>query len=293
MVGGGPAGLSAALWMARHRREVVVLDSREYRNRWVEQSHGYLGRDGMDPMKLLGRARDDLAKYPTARYVVGTATGARRNGDAFLVKTEESTFETRAVVLATGVTDAFPEVEGLTEHYGAGLFHCPTCDGYEARDLDVVAIGWSEFMVGFAEKLSGWARSVTIVTDGRPFGGDQRDRDRLAELEVAVIEEDAVALTGTRGDLKGVRLAGGDEIPCGVAFFAVDHRPRVSLATELGCKLTEEGCVVVDDRCRTSVPGVYAAGDLTPGIQLVQLAAGKGVLAGVTCSEDLGGAAAT
>ena len=291
VVGGGPAGLSAATWLARYRKQVVVLDSGEHRNRWVDRAHGYLGSDPMAPAELLASAREDLARYPEAEVRPGRAVTARRRDDGnFVVGLEDGTeVEARRIVLATGVQDVFPDVEGFFEHYGCSVFHCPTCDGYEARDRPVVAFGWSEQVVGFALTLLGWARTVTVVTDGRRFEGDTRDRERLAAQGVRVLEGEAVALEGERGRLEGVRLRGGEVLDCELAFFSIAHVPASDLDRQLGCRRTEEDCVAVDEQGATSVPGAYAAGDVTPGLQLVQVAAAKGTVAGVACARSLRG----
>ncbi|HEV7886301.1 MAG TPA: NAD(P)/FAD-dependent oxidoreductase [Acidimicrobiales bacterium] len=291
VVGGGPAGLAAGLWLARYRRRVVVVDSGEHRNRWVDEAHGYLGFDPINPAELLERAGADLAEYPEASLRTGRVTSAlRTDGGLFALDLEDGDALTaRRLVLATGVGDVFPEVDRFFEHYGADVFHCPTCDGYEAKGKDVVALGWSEEVTGFALTLRGWARSVTVVTDGRRFEGDDDCRARLDANGIAVLEDDAVAFIGSRGDLQGVRLRGGQVLPCAMAFFTIGHRFHAALADQLGCERTDEGCVVVDHEGCTTAPGVYAAGDLVPGLHLVQVAAAKGTVAGVACARSLRG----
>jgi thioredoxin reductase len=291
VVGGGPAGLSAATWIARHRRRVALVDRGERRNRWVELTHGYLGLDPVDPAELARKASDALLSYPTAEIVEGRVETAERRPDGtFLLCTDEGVeLIARRLILATGVEDRFPEVDNFFEHYGADVFHCPTCDGYEARDRRVVAFGWSEQVAGFALELLDWAASVTVVTDGSRFEGDAARRAALVRHDIEVLEDDAVAFEGTRGDLRGVRLRGGGTIPCELAFFSIAHRPRTELGAILGCALTAEGCFVVDANNETTVPGVYAAGDVVPGIQLVQVAAASGTIAGVRCALSLRG----
>jgi thioredoxin reductase len=291
VVGGGAAGLAAGTWIARYRRSVAVLDGGEPRNQFVELAHGYLGEDPVHPGELLQRARRQLQRYAEAELCAGQATEVRRREDGgFTVLTDDGlALHSRRLVLATGVRDRFPEVERFFDHYGASVFHCPTCDGYEARDARVVAFGWSEDVTGFALTLRGWARSVTIVTDGRAFEGDADCRRQLDEAGITVVEDDAVELLGERGRLEGVRLRGAGLVPCEMAFFSIAHEPRTELAEQLGCRLTEEGCIEVDGDAATSVPGVYAAGDITPGLQLVQVAAAKGATAGVACARSLRG----
>jgi len=292
VVGGGSAGLSAATWLARYRREVLVLDSGDYRNRWVEQSHGYLGDDPIPPASLLERARAQLDAYPGTEIRSGRARSARRLDDAtFTLELEEGgdPLRSRRLVLATGVEDRFPEVEGFFDHYGASVFHCPTCDGYEASGAQVVAFGWSAEVAEFTATLTGWADSVTLVTDGRAFEGDEEARQRLGELGVELFEDDATELVGERGTLEGVRLASGRVLDCQLGFFSIAHLPNNSLAEQLGCDLTGEGCIEVDHEAATTVAGVFAAGDVTPGLQLIQVAAAKGTTAGVACALSLRG----
>ncbi len=167
VVGGGPGGLSAALWLARYRRKALLVDAGEHRNRWTEQAHGYLGSDPVDPAVLLGRARSQLGRYDTAACVQDSVTAIRRSaGDGFTVELTGGTpVAARRIVLATGVRDEFPAVEGFFDHYGASVFHCPSCDGYEARDRRVVVLGWGAQITGFALELLDWAATVTVVTD--------------------------------------------------------------------------------------------------------------------------------
>ena len=289
VVGGGPAGLTAATWLARYRRRTLLVDAGEHRNRWVERSHGYFSRDPATPRELLDAARAQLATYPFAECVGGAVTAARVSGDGFAVTVKDTELTCLRLVLATGVEDAFPDVEGFFEHYGASVFHCPSCDGYEARGANVVVLGWSEHVAAFAVTLLDWAASVVIVTDGRRFPGDDEQRSALASFGIRVVEDVAERFIGTRGDLRCVALRASGEVPCEAAFFSVAHRPRTALAEGLGLLLTGEGCVVVDDEGRASVPGVYACGDVTPGMQLVQVAAAKGAVAGISAAQSLRG----
>jgi thioredoxin reductase len=290
VVGGGPAGLAAATWLARYRRDVVVVDSGDYRAAAVERSHGYLGRPEQNPMELLDTARTQLSAYPTAELRRARVVTAASSDDAFHLRCDDGA-DIRAlrVVVATGVADTCPDLVGFDEHYGASAFHCPACDGYDAQGRDVVAYGWDERLVGFATSLLDWARSVTVLTSGRRFAGDQACLDVLARHRVEVVETPASALVGSRGDLQGVELADGRIVPTSLLFFSVAHRPRIEVAEAFGCAVDDDGYVWVDREGQTSVPGVYAAGDVTAGMQLVQVAAAKGVVAGVSAALSLHG----
>ena len=286
VVGGGPAGITAALWLARYRRRVLLVDAGEHRNRWVEQSHGYFTRDPAPPRELLETALEQLCAYPYAELVTGRATGVRRDGESFVVTVDGGEHAALRLVLATGVEDAFPDVAGFFDHYGADVMHCPTCDGYEAQGRHVVVLGWNENVAAFALTLLDWAASVLVVTDGRSFDGDA---GTLASYGVRVVEDVAERFVGERGALRGIVLRDLGEVPCEMAFFNVAHKPRTALAEQLGVELTGEGCAAVDDENRTNVPGVFACGDLTPGMQLIQVAASKGAVAGISAAQSLRG----
>jgi thioredoxin reductase len=287
VVGGGVAGLAAASWIGRYRRSVVVVDGQDPRNKQVEVSHGYLGRDPQKPADLLARGREEVLAYPTAEIRAGEVKRVERRDDG-LFEVDDDLLAHR-VLLACGVKDAFPDVEGFFEHYGASVFHCPACDGYEARDRHVVALGWDPHLVGFASTLRNWACSVTVVTNGLRFQGDDTCRTQLADNGIALLEQDAVRFLGERGDLQGVELGDGRVLPASMVMFSVAHTPRTDLAEALGCELDDEGYVAVSDVGETSVQGVYAAGDLTPGLQLSLVAAASGVVAGVGAAQSFFG----
>ncbi len=288
VIGGGASGLAAAQWIARYRRDVLVLDSGDYRAASVDRSHGYLGRDPGKPHELLSKGREELRQYPTASYQSAEVTRLDGAKGRFRVELGDgTTVGAHRLVLATGVADVVPDIDGFAEHYGAGVFHCPSCDGYEAKDRHVVAIGWDPHLVGFAGTLLNWAASVTVVTDGREFRGDDSCEVILERHGIELLRETATRFVGSRGDLQGVELSDGRLVQASLAFFSLAHVPRTDLATSLGCQLDEDGYVVIDEKGETTVPGVYAAGDLVPGLQLIQIAAAKGTVAGVALAHSL------
>lgn len=289
VVGGGPAGLSAGLMLGRYRRRTLIVDGGEPRNRWADEIHGYLGDDPTDPEELFGAARDDLAAYDDVEIRTGEVLDVGGRSGGFEVDTDRGQVIARRLVLATGVRDRFPDLGGFQDHYGTSVFHCPMCDGYEARDREVAVIGWAEHVAGFALDLLDWARSVTIVTNGPDFQGDPDQREQLEERGIPIVEQSARRLVGTAGELGGIELAGGPTLPCDLAFFSIQHEPVNRLAESLGCGSDQEGYVLVDDEGRTDVDGVYAAGDLTGGTQLVIVAAAQGATAGVASAVSLRG----
>lgn len=288
VVGGGPAGLAAATWLGRYRCRVILFDSGEYRNRWTELVHGYLGDDPARPADLRARTHRDLAQYPMVRIqnvMVDSIT--KTGGGLFELRAAERTVTAARVILATGTRDQFPEVTGFFEHYGSEVFHCPLCDGYEARGRHVAVFGWDDKVGGFARKMLNWAASVTVVTHGCRLTEDKELYEELGSKGIEVIDDDPVELMGPRGDLKGVKLSNGRTLSCNLLFFSLPEYPVNALAKQLGCELGEKGHVSTGKNGLTSVEGVYAAGDITPGEQLVQVAAAEGALAATACAESL------
>jgi thioredoxin reductase len=287
VIGGGPAGCAAATWLARYRCRIAVVDSGEYRNRWVDRAHGYLGRDPLNPRAFLEGVRRDLGQYRNLDLAAGRVLSVSRNDGGFRVETSGGTLDADRLILATGTRDVFPKVEGFLEHYGADVFHCPLCDGYEARGRRVVVLGWDAHVAGFALKLLHWAGDITVVTQGHRFEGDAHRREALARAGIDLLEDDAARLVGRRGGLRGVELRSGAFVACELVFFSLENRPASELAEQLRCDATPKGYVLIDRDGATSQPGVYAAGDVTPGEQLLLVAAAQGTRAGVACASSL------
>jgi thioredoxin reductase len=289
--GGGAAGLAAALWLGRYRRKVTVVDGAQQRNLAAGASHGYLTRDGTPPSEMLAAALEDVKAYDTIDFLDGDAQGAGRTSSGFTIGTERGEVEALRIILSTGVTDEFPDIPGFKELYGRHIFHCSCCDGYESSGLEVLAIGWGEHVAGYALDLLEWGASVQLVTNGHTFEGDQACRSAMKNNDIDLIEETVDEFYIENGALTGVRLGSGRELPAQRAFFSIAHHPRNELARELGCDIDEMGYVEVGPHGETSVEGVYAAGDLTPGEQLVQVAASEGAIAGIACAMSLRGVA--
>lgn len=287
VVGGGPAGLAAALWTARYRRRVLLADNAQHRNRWTDRVHGYLGQDPVAPAELRARGRKELLAYPNADVVdVPVESVARRDG-VFELTGPDLHVTARRLVLATGVRDVVPAIEGFYDHYGISAWHCPGCDGYEARDRRVVVVGWGEQVTGFACELLDWAAEVTVVTDSDSLAAAPADRSVLAAAGVETVPGDPVRFRGTPRDLEGLELADGRVVAGDMCFFTIAHEVVSPLADALGCARDEDGYIMVDHEQQTTVAGVYAAGDLTPGLQLASVAAGQGTTAGVACARSL------
>ncbi|PAP76039.1 NAD(P)/FAD-dependent oxidoreductase [Rubrivirga marina] len=286
VVGGGPAGLSAALALGRSRRRVLLAADGPTRNAPAEAAHNVFTRDGTPPAHLVRLGLDQLAPYDvTVRRE--RATDAERTGDGVVVTFEGGErVEARGVVLATGVRDVLPDVPGMAELWGTGVFHCPYCHGWEVagRPLAVLARGEAAHHLG--RLIRGWTDDLVLFTDG-PGGLDDDERQRFERNGVAVREEPIERLEGENGTLKAVVLADGERVARAGLFLRPDQELRSDLPHRLGCPLTDTGRLAVDVGGRTPVGGVYAAGDIATAMQSVPTAAASGALAGAMLNFDL------
>lgn len=285
IVGGGPAGLTAALSLAHCRRSVLVVDAGEQRNLASHGVHNYLGLEGVAPHELLRRGRAE-AREAGAALRDGHVAAIQRCATGFAVALEDgATVTASRVILATGLVDVLPDVEHLPEFYGTSVFHCPFCDGATVDDRRVVVLSWGDRAEGFTHELCAWTRRLTLVTQGHPI--DEGVRARLERGGVTVRTDRALRLEGRDGQVAGVALDDGETVPCDAVFFSIAHRTRAELARALGCALTAEGYVRVDPRQQTTEPGVYAAGDITPTDEAALIAAAQGLTAAVAVHESL------
>jgi thioredoxin reductase len=264
VVGGGVAGLSAAMVLGRARRRTLVLDRDGQSNRAAAHVGGLLGFDGTPPAELYARAREQLAAYDAVVVRADEAVDARAEGDGFVVVLDGGEVRTRALVLATGMDYEVPDVPGFREHWGGAVFHCPFCHGWEVRDRPLVVYGRGEVAERQVALLRGWSDDVTVV-----------DPDEVAGLRV-----DA-------DGLRAVVRRDGSEVPCDAVLVHAPLRAPSRLHERLGLALTDDGRVAVDGLARTSVPGVYAAGDVAVAPQQVAIALGSGHLAGVVAAREL------
>lgn len=287
IVGGGPAGLSAALVLGRCRRRVLIVDAGSPRNACARRMHGFLSRDNIPPGEFLGLAREDVLRYPTVEFHHGCVTDAWHIEPCFLVVTDSGfRAAARRLLLATGVNDQIPEIEGLQELYGTCVHHCPICDGWEWRDRPVAVYGQGEHGIGLAQELTAWTRDIVLLSDG-PSHFDEDQRERLAELRIVLDERPVARLESEHDMLRRIVFRSGPPLERDALFFSTGHTQRSDLAQRLGCRMDEKGCVWTTDGESTSVPGLYVAGDASKNAQLVIVAAAEGALAAVAINKSL------
>jgi thioredoxin reductase len=265
VVGGGVAGLSAAIVLGRARRRTLVLDRAGQSNRAAAHVGGLLGHDGVPPGELYEVARAQVAAYDAVTLRDAEAVNARADGDGFVVVLADGgEVRTQALVLATGMDYEVPGLPGFAELWGGAVFHCPFCHGWEVRDRPIVICAPGEIAERHEKLLAAWTDEITVVDPGD-----------VAELHV----EDGV--------LQGLVRRDGSEVRCDAVLVHAPLHRRGELPERLGLELTDAGLVAVDSQMRTSVPGIYAAGDLAVAPQQVAIALGSGHLAGIVVIREL------
>jgi thioredoxin reductase len=285
VVGGGPAGLSAALMLGRCRRKTLVCDRGKPRNRRSTALHGYLTRDGIPPADFNGLGRQELAAYGVEFACIGV-DDATRHEDGFDVSLSNGRREqSRFLLLATGVVDELPSIEGISECYGRSVFHCPYCDGWEWRDRRLVILGLGSHAVKLALSLKTWSAEVVLCTPGGRIARD--DRERLARNRIALNTSPIARLEHQDGLLRAVVFQQNDALPCDALFFTTGQYQQDDLAARLGCVFTGRGTVNTGRLCETNVPGLFVAGDASRDAQFVVVAAAEGVKAAVAINQAL------
>lgn len=288
VVGGGPAGLSAALWLARSLHSVVLIDSGDPRNWETRGINGFLGAHRILSPELRKKGRADAEAFGAKLIDDKVETATKIEDDCYRLKLEDGgPIEARRLLLAIGIRDEWPPIPGLVDCFGETAHVCPDCDGYETRDCKTVVVGAGRKAVGMALSLSTWTSQIVICTNGEPAAMDEELLAKLKRLNVPVLEETVTCAKSKDGDLKCLELANGMSLDCERLYFAIGQYPADDLGAELGCKRDEYGLIVIDRHNHTSVKNVYAAGDIVPGTQLAIVAAAAGAVAALAIHHSL------
>ena len=287
VIGAGPAGLSAALNLVRARRMTHVLDSNRPRNAATFLAHGFVTRDGIPPLELRRLGREELEAYPEASFEKAVVTSVTREADGFVVAFGATSVSAKAIVISTGLTEKFPALPSLRQFYGTSVHSCVECDAYEYADKPIALIGETDDLAERAIVISQWSRDLIVFTNGvGVITAD--DEARLTARGIRIDRRQISDVTGDRTGLTGVTLADGETVPRVAAFVRPVYAPNLAYVASLDLDTDENGYLVVDGNGRTSVPGVYAAGDSTaPGPQQLIVAAGAGAKVAAALNRDL------
>ena len=290
IVGGGPAGMSAALVAGRGRIQTVIINEEAPRNAVTGASHGFLTQDGKHPTEILATAKEQLKKYSNVEYIKGVVSDVVRKGDGFYITVENgSALWTERVILATGYRDHIDEISlpGIEQVYGKSVFPCPFCDGWEHRDQKLALFGAGDGLAHYVPLITNWSNDLTVFTNGERL--EQEQKDHLLKGSIQLVEEPVIELLSTpNGKLKGVRLASGDMIERESGFLLDPReRPANDFAERLGVERESTTwapyALKADKSGKTEVKGLYVVGDTKNGFTGV---AGS-VADGASCVENM------
>lgn len=289
IVGGGPAGLSAALVLARGRKRVLLCDSGSPRNAAAEQIHGFVTRDGTPPSEFRRIGREQLRPYDSVEVRDAQVTSVEGERGAFVVRVGDGDVQARRVLVSSGMIDVMPETPGYRELWAKSIFQCPYCHGWEVRDRPFAALITSSQWLEMGLFFQGWSRDLIVFTDGACEVPDDV-RARFAASGVGIEERRIRRLvsagSGKDKRLEAIDLEDGARIPREVVFARPEQR-QAKLVSDLGLELDEQGFVRVDAMGQTSRPGIYAAGDLTTMKQGALVAAAAGAMASYAMNHEL------
>jgi thioredoxin reductase len=286
IVGGGPAGLSAALFLGRCRRKVLLFHDGKPRNAVSRAAHGVFTRDGESPAELLRIGREQLDRYGVLVREMEITRVSRSDMGLFVVEARDGErYSARKLLLATGIVDALPDIPGIDALYGVSAFHCPYCDGWEVRDRKLAVVASGSAGVEYALGITTWSSDVVLCSNGwrRLSSADGR---KLEAHGVTWRPEKIAELEHADGQLQRIRFAGGGALERDALFFHGRTHQRSQLASELGCEFTSDGSVKTG-ALACSGDGLYVAGDAARQVNFVTVAAAEGIKAAFALNKEL------
>jgi thioredoxin reductase len=287
IIGGGAAGLTAALYLGRFRRKVILFDTGKQSNRVSHAAHGFFTRDGVSPSELVSIGREQLGSYETVRLESLRVTAIRPDDKRFRISLEDgSELSSRKVLLATGLKDILPSMPGIEQFWGKSAFHCPYCDGWEMRDQPIGIIADGTTGIHLAKLLRVLSDDIVLCTNG-DTELDEGERAQLLRHDVKIIETSIACVEGRGEQLQAIVFSDGQRLPRKGIFVRLTTVHQSPFAAQLGCKLTKDDLVEIDELGRSSIPGVYAAGDMAYPMRQIVIAAMQGASAAIGINNDL------
>lgn len=287
IVGGGPAGLNAAVVLGRCGRKVLLFDNLQYRNRYSHGMHNYLTRDDILPTDFIEICQAEIKKYGV-QLMLRKIVHARKNEDEIFVVRDEKgiIYHSKKMLIATGLTDRLPEVEGFKEFYGKSVFHCPYCDGWEVRDKNIGVYARNKDGSELALSLKGWSTNVTLYTDGKNHVKPGQ-KEKLRVNDIPIVKLPIAKIEGVGGQLRNIVFKNGESSSCDALFFVNGYTQQCDLAETFDCKMSKKGVVVTNRFQQTSTAGLFVAGDADKDMHFVVVAAAEGAKAGVIINKEL------
>ncbi len=286
IIGGSYAGLSAGMALGRALRNVLILDAGQPCNIQTPHSHNFLTRDGETPAALSAIALAQVLAYPTVQFRQVAVTQVSSGLRGFEVVTDAESFMTGKLIFATGIRDIMPDIPGFVESWGRSVVHCPYCHGYEIRDTETGVLGNGDAGFEFVRFINHWTKKLTLLTNGPSLLTDVQ-KGSLDRLGIKVVENELVAVNHTDGYMDSITLQGGATLPLNAIYARLPFIQKCEMPEQLGCELNDAGYLVVDEFQKTTVTGIYAAGDCTTGMRSVSSAVAAGGKAGAVINHEM------
>jgi thioredoxin reductase len=288
IIGGGPAGLNAALVLGRARRNVVLLDNNKPRNAVTHASHGFLTQDGVTPTEFRRIAYEEVQRYPSVEHQSLEVTDIRQLQDGFLITTgKDDPIHTRKLLITTGLKEDLPDIQGVREVYGKSIFYCPYCDGWEQRDQPLIVLSDDPRVYHLAKLIYNWSRDLVVCTNGSSVLTEEQ-KLKLASRGIIVTEQTVAAFHAASGKLRQVEFTDGTRLDRTGGFLTPKWQPHVAFLGNLEFQTTELGAIQTDGMGKSTLYGLFAAGEVTTGMpsQLI-IAAAAGSLAATSINLEL------
>ena len=287
IIGGSFAGLSAAMSLGRAMRNVLVIDGGEPCNAPTPHSHNFITHDGSKPFEILKKAKQQVLEYPSVQFVTGIATSAQKSDNVFHISLKSgATFSARKLLFATGIKDIMPEVSGFSDCWGVSVLHCPYCHGYEVRNEKTGIVANGDTAFDLARLIQHWTRELTLFTNGKPTLS-QLQVEKLTSAGVTIEERFIQKLEHDNGYINRVQLADGSQVPIKAIYTRPAFVQHCDIPILLGCETNEQKLLKVDMLQKTSVDGVYAAGDNSSPARSIAVAVAAGAMAGGAINRAL------
>ena len=287
IIGGSSAGLSAAMALGRSLRSVLIIDSGMPCNRQTPHSHNFLTQDGETPAAILAKAKEQVLKYDTVKFLNDTVLVGRKTENGFVLSTENNLEVTaRKLIFATGIKDTIPAIKGFDQCWGISAIHCPYCHGFEFRNLQTGIMANGDRAFHLASLVNNLTDKITIFTSGKAdFTAEQLEK--LNKHNIQILETEISELEHTKGQLKNIILSTGTKIAFQGVYAALPFTQHSDIPSSLGCKMTEHGFISVDEFQKTSLDHVFACGDNSSMMRSIATAVYGGNLAGAMANKEL------
>jgi thioredoxin reductase len=287
IVGGGPAGLNAAIVLGRCQRKVLLFDTGMQRNRHSHGIHNYLTRDDILPGYFIKLAQKEIRKYRIAFLKKKVVNASKQKTGTFVVKDSIGTsYYAKKLLITTGLTDRLPELDGIEQFFGKSIFHCPYCDAWEVRNKRIGIYAKNKTGFELALSLTTWSKSIIYFTDGKKYLKPE-ELETLRQYNIPVITDTIQKLGGSNGNLKTILMKNKDQYRCDALFFVNGYSQKSHLVEQLGCNVSKKKMVITNRLQQTNVDGVFVAGDADKDVHFVVIAAAEGAKAAVIINKEL------